>query len=150
MTEVNTKKEGVEIYELGYLLLPSIAEDDVLAVVKKMQDLVSSKGGVLIDSEDPFKQDLAYSMTKVVGASRYVVTDAYLGWMKFELPVEEAPAVKEAISKMNEVVRSILIKAPRETSFTFAAAKARLAEAEAKENGEVLEEIVSPEEVVVQ
>lgn len=158
MKENMETKEGVQVYELGYLLLPSIAEENLPAVVAKLKGAINAAGGVEIESEDPFRQDLAYSMTKVVGASRYVVKDAYIGWIKFEAEASQAPLVNDSVSKMDEVLRALLIKAPRNSEFTFAKAKALIAEKLAKAEAErraqedVSDEVVnSPaEETVVE
>jgi len=140
----------MQIYELGYLILPSIAEDATPQVVEKMNAVISKAGGKALDSETPFKYDLAYTMTKTIGASRYVVSDAYIGWLKFELEPGEVEAVKDELENMDELLRLILVKAPRETTFTFAKAKALLAEKEAALEEKDSEEVKSPVEEVIQ
>lgn len=124
----DTVKEGVQVYELGYLVLPSIAEDKLSGVVEKIKSAVSKAGGQEIDGEEPFKHPLSYTMSKTVGASRYVVNEAYIGWIKFELAPMSALEVKTAVDSIDEVLRTLLIKAPRETSFSFAKAKELIAE----------------------
>ncbi len=119
----------MQVYELSYLILPSIPEDGLSGVVDKIKDAVSKAGGSLLDEEAPIELDLAYTMTKVVGASRYVVNEAYIGWVKFEAEPAGVPELADAINSMDEVVRSLLIKAPRETQFTFAQAKEALEKA---------------------
>jgi ribosomal protein S6 len=136
MTDKDKSQEGGEVYELGYLILPSLAEENLGSVVEKLKKIIHTVGGVELESEDPMKQELAYEMTKVVGASRYVVKDAYIGWIKFEAPTSEAPKVNEAVAKLDEILRAILIKAPRETEFTFAKAKAAIDEKAAKAEAE--------------
>jgi ribosomal protein S6 len=121
-----------KVYELGYLILPSVAEDKVSTVVDKIKGIISKNSGKELEGEEPMKIDLAYTMTKTIGASRYVVNDAYLGWIKFELEPAQAVAFKSEIDQTDEILRSILIKVPRETSFSFAKAKALLAEKEAE------------------
>jgi ribosomal protein S6 len=150
MSEKNTAKKGGEVYELGYLLLPSIAEDKLSAVTDKLTNVIVSAGGTTLDAEAPFLQDLAYSMSKTVGASRYVVSDAYLGWMKFEAPAESVPTIKDAVEMMEEVLRSLLIKAPRESEFTFAKAQAALLEIEKAAKDEKNKEAEPVAEEVVQ
>jgi ribosomal protein S6 len=150
MSDKNTSKQGGEVYELGYLLLPSIAEDKVSAVTDKLKKTIVDAGGTMLDSEEPFLQDLAYSMSKTVGASRYVVSDAYLGWMKFDAPAENVPAIKDAVEMMEEVLRSLLIKAPRESEFTFAKAQAALLEIEKAAKEEKMKEAEPIAEEVVQ
>ncbi len=123
-----------QVYEIGYLLLPSLAEDKAGEVVEAIKGLVSKHGGTEIDGEAPFKQDLAYTMTKTVGASRYVVNEAYVGWLKFELEPSKALDLKLEVDNLPEVLRMLLIKAPRETTFTFAKARAKAIEKAEAEN----------------
>ena len=106
----------MQVYELGYLLLPSISEEDLPEVVGKIKSLISNE----IGSEDPIKIDLAYTMTKTVGAARYVVDDGYIGWGKFDSEPEAVALFRNKVAEMDEVLRFIIIKAPRETVFTFA------------------------------
>ncbi|MCR4279383.1 MAG: 30S ribosomal protein S6 [Candidatus Zambryskibacteria bacterium] len=158
--EISANKDtGQTVYELAYLVLPSIAEEGLGKVVESLKGIIAREGGTEIAGEDPFKQELSYTMTKTIGASRYVVNDAYLGWIKFDLPAEasakegvEHPAnkIKADVEKMDEIVRILLVKAPRETTFTFAEARKALEVEEAEEaepadvedSGEVKEAVV--------
>jgi len=124
-------KEGLTVYELSFLILPSIPEDKVVNVVDSIRKVVINEGGVEIDGEAPFKQPLSYSMSKTIGASRYVVDDAYLGWIKFEIEPAKALAVKTGIEKISEILRFLMIKTVRETTFTFAQARKAIVETEA-------------------
>ena len=126
----------MQIYELGYLILPSLAEDKALQAAEAIKSLVSANGGSVFAGENPFKIDLAYTMAKTVGASRYVVNDAYIGWTKFELEPEKLEDLRAGVDKMDEVLRFLLVKAPKETTFTFAQSRKAL---------EAVEESVSPE-----
>lgn len=121
MTTTEDHKEA-QVYELGYLILPSIAEDSLSDVVDTLKGIVKKVGGQELDSEAPMKIDLAYTMSKTVGARKYVVDDAYIGWMKFECEPSCIPQVNNAVKQLDEVLRHLLVKAPRETTFTFAAA----------------------------
>lgn len=149
MESSESKQGEVSVYEAGYLILPSIPEDKLSSVVEAVKAAFIEEGGVEIDSEDPFKQNLAYSISKTVGSSRYVINDAYLGWVKFELDKSKISAVKTSLEKMNELARFILLKAPRETLFTFAKARA-LAEAELAAEEEVSEEVGAEKEAIVE
>src|SRR5579872_5683652 len=86
-----------QIYELGYLLLPSIAEEDVSHVVDAIKGIVKKGGGVEIDAESPINIDLAYTMTKTIGARKYVVNDAYIGWTKFECEPSSIAEIERAL-----------------------------------------------------
>ncbi|OHB09654.1 MAG: hypothetical protein A3G05_00780 [Candidatus Zambryskibacteria bacterium RIFCSPLOWO2_12_FULL_45_14] len=124
----------MQVYELSYLILPSIAEDALSGVIDKIKVLISEEGGKEIDSEAPFKHPLAYEMSKTIGASRYVLKDAYLGWIKFEIEPSGISAIKSGVEKLDEVLRFLITKAPRETTFTFAKAKVAVEEASTPED----------------
>lgn len=121
-----------QTYEIGYLVLPSIPEEGLSAVSQKLTAAIEKAGGKEIDGEAPFMIDLAYSMHKTIGASKYVANEAYIGWTKFELESSQALELKSALDKVDELLRFLLIKVPRETSFTFEKAQALIAEREAK------------------
>lgn len=144
LESISSLPAGRQVYELSYLLLPSIPEENVSQVVTNIEQVIEKNGGTRIDGEAPFLRELAYEMSKVVGASRYVVKNAYIGWVKFELSLEDereahpVEAIKSEIEAMNEVLRMLLVKSERETKFTFASA--RLAK-ESPEDEEVSEEV---------
>ncbi len=129
MANTEDHKE-VQVYELGYLILPSIPEENLSDVVTRLKQVFVKAGGVEVVSEDPFKMDLAYEMSKVVGARKYVVRDAYIGWMKFEVEPGMVPGIQESVKAFEEVLRFLLIKAPRESAFTFEKARKALEEAQ--------------------
>jgi ribosomal protein S6 len=145
--------KAIGVYELGYLVLPSVPEDNLAQVVSTIVSTIEKAGGKTLDSENPFIQPLAYSMSKTVGARKYVVDEAYIGWMKFEAEPSMIEAIKLGVEKMEEVLRTLLIKAPRETTFTFAQAEeARRMKEEALSapEVEVPAEAVAPVEPVVE
>lgn len=115
------------VYEIGYLILPSIPEDRLSDITGAIRKEITKEGGVEIDAEEPFKESLAYPMSKTIGASRYVLSDAYLGWIKFEVDRAKISTIKAGVEKVEQVLRFLLVKAPRETTFTFAKAKAAAA-----------------------
>jgi ribosomal protein S6 len=129
---INLESEAVEltVYELGFLILPSIPEDKLSDVTNAIRKVITKEGGTEIDFEEPFKETLAYSMSKTIGASRYVVSDAYLGWIKFEVDRAKALTIKSGVEKIDEILRSLMIKAPRETTFIFAKARATVEDKE--------------------
>lgn len=131
----------MQIYELGYLVLPSLSEEKVGEVSVAIKKIVADHGGTEVAGEAPQKIELAYTMTKTVGASRYVVNDAYIGWFKFEMEPEQVLKVKAAVESMDEILRHLLIKAPRETGFTFAQALSKEKAAEEVDPARTEEEV---------
>ena len=127
----------VSVYEVGYLVLPSVTVDNLPQVVSNIRSIIEKAGATPLDSEDPVLEDLAYSMSKTISARKYVVDEAYIGWMKFEAESNMVEAIKLGVDKIEEILRTLLIKVPRETTFTFAGAR------EAKEASEAKEEALN-------
>jgi ribosomal protein S6 len=154
-TEDHNEKEGVRVYEIGYLVLPSVPEENLSKVVSHIDSLIEKAGGTKLDSEDPQMEELAYSMSKTISARKYVVNEAYIGWMKFEAESKAIEAIKTGVDKIEEVLRHLLIKVPRETTFTFEAARKARAEREDALRAESAPEVqddaeVKPEEKEVE
>ena len=125
MSITEDRKEAL-VYELGYLVLPSIAEDKLSDAVDAIKGILKKVGAKELDSEDPIHTDLAYTMSKTVGARKYVVDEAYIGWVKFEAEAGLIKEIDEAVKKLEEVLRFLIIKTTKETHFSFAEAiKAR-------------------------
>lgn len=143
--ENKEKVDGMTVYELSYILLPSLAEEQVPARVSSLKDLVTQAGGAVISLEDPVLIDLAYSMTKVTPTSRTKVNSGYFGWIKFELLTEEIEKLKNKLDNNAEVVRYLLIKTVKEN--TLLTGKMNLSKEEKVRRDEeisepVLEEVV--------
>lgn len=130
MSTTEDRKEA-NVYELGYLVLPSVDEDKLTDVVSNLKGIIKKAGASELDSETPMKIDLAYTMSKTIGARKYVVNEAYIGWLKFEVEPSNVPEVDKAVRALEEVLRFLLIKTPRETVFTFEGARQKLLEIEA-------------------
>jgi ribosomal protein S6 len=148
MSITEDRKEAL-VYELGYLVLPSIAEDKLPEVVDSIKGILKKAGAKELDSEDPIHTDLSYTMSKTVGARKYVVDEAYIGWVKFEGEGQMANEIAEAVKNLDEVLRHLLIKTTKETYFTFAnAIKAREEREKALEEAALeAEKGVAPEPV---
>lgn len=133
------------VYEVSYLLLPSLAEEQVPAKATALQDVLTSAGGAIISDENPILIDLAYSMTKVVGTTRHKVNSGYFGWVKFEMPKTEGvagiEAVKKSLDANPEITRYLIIKTVREN--TLLEGKMKLRKEEKRRDEEL--ENVSPE-----
>jgi len=120
----------MNVYELGYSVLPSVPGENIPQVVSNIVSIIEKAGAKTLDSENPGLEALAYSISKTVGARKYVVDEAYIGWIKFETRPNLIEEIKTGVEKMEEILRVLLIKAPRETTFTFAKARAEKADKE--------------------
>ena len=118
MEKVETleKEGGVQVYELGYHIVSTVAEENVPKEVQILKDTVLKDGGSLVAEGEPKLINLAYSMTKSVADTKKKFTSAYFGWIKFETKSELMPAIKKAVDANPNVLRYLLIKTVRENT----------------------------------
>jgi len=104
------------IYEVGYLLAPTIPEEKVADHYVGLKDLISSLGGNTIADEIPRMIPLAYTIQKVVQNVRSKYDTAYFGWNKFEMDPEKVLELKKKLDLDANFVRFLLIKTVRENT----------------------------------
>jgi ribosomal protein S6 len=113
--EVKSETQN-RVYELGYLLVGTMLEENVAAKVTAIKDLVESKGAVSISEEFPRLITLGYEMSRPIGNKKSWFNEGYFGWMKFE----GNPAMNEEISAIlkrdEDVLRFLLILTVRENT----------------------------------
>jgi ribosomal protein S6 len=114
--KTNTEGDKATVYEMSFLFLPSLAFEQVSQSVSAIKEAVSGLGGEVISYEDPILIDLAYPMTKVVGAVRHKVGTGYFGWVKFEMLSEKIGEIKKMLDTNDGVIRHLIIKTIRENT----------------------------------
>ncbi len=108
--------KDTRIYELGFLMAPTIGEEHLPAEVTALKDIVSAKGGVTIAEEFPRFIELAYRMDRTIANRKEKFTHAYFGWMKFEMSPENADALGKELADNDKLVRYTLFKTVRENT----------------------------------
>lgn len=116
--EKDNKEKGVDttVYEVSFLLLPSLASEQVPAKATEIRDMLTSVGGAVISFEEPILIDLAYPMLKVTLTSRQKVDSGYFGWIKFEIGSENVEIIKKNLDANAEIVRYLIVKTVRENT----------------------------------
>lgn len=104
------------VYELGYLLVPTLAEDEVPAVYSSLKDLVSSLNGTAVSDEMPKMIDLAYQMVKVTQNVRSKFDTAYFGWVKFEMNANKVLELKNKLDLDPNYLRFLVLKTVKENT----------------------------------
>src|SRR3989344_8957577 len=89
------ENSNFRIYELGYLLVPTIKEEDIVIGYGNLKELVSSFGGEIVSDEMPKMISLAYTMRKVVSNVRSKFNAAYFGWIKFTMNAQKILELKK-------------------------------------------------------
>lgn len=109
MTDTIQKESAVKVYEIGYLLVPSIPGEKVTEVVAHLKDVLAKKRAIMIAGEDPELRELAYDMVKKIGVVNHRFEKGYFGWMKFELSAGEIESVKKDFEMHPDMLRMLLI-----------------------------------------
>ena len=114
--EVKESGSDKQVYELGYLLVPTLGEEDFANVYGSIKDLVSSFDGEYIADEMPKMIPLAYQMVKVVSNIRNKYTDGYFGWIKFYMDKDKVGDLKKKLDFDPNVIRFLILKTVKENT----------------------------------
>ena len=112
---MSTEKD-MRVYELGFLLVPTIAEEHLSEKFQILKDLISSHGGQFISEDFPKMIPLHYEMLKVISNKNHRFSDAYFGWIKFDMEPEHVLLLDEEVKRSLDVIRFLLIKTVRENT----------------------------------
>ena len=123
-------KKGV--YEIGFLLIPTIAEENVPADFQNIKSLVEKNGGVFLGEDFPKLRPLAYQMTVSAESKKTKFDQAYFGWVKFEIDTVHIPTIKAELDRNNHILRSLLVSTVRENTLSGPKMSFRLNPDEAK------------------
>ena len=111
-----TAGEKLTVYEVGYLLLSTIAEEQVEGIVAKIKGILADTEAVIIEEGAPTMRALAYTMDKVIETKRFKFDHAYFGWVKFEGESKNIAAIKKSVESLPEILRALFIKTVRENT----------------------------------
>ena len=116
---VSEEKEArVSVYEVGYLLVPSIPEENLGGEVTALKDLFLENGAVFISDEYPKLIELAYEMSRSINNKKQKFSYGYFGWVKFECSTEQAKVLKNVLDKNEKLIRFLFIKTVRESTMS--------------------------------
>ena len=104
------------IYEIGYHLLPTVDETDVLTQSSNIKSIIEESGGAIISEDMPKILPLAYDISKEIGSKKQKFSKAYFGWIKFEVESLKIANIKNKIENISNVLRFLIIKTVRENT----------------------------------
>jgi len=110
------KAKDVMVYEVGYLLVPTLSEDEVPGIYGNLKELIASFGGEVTSDEMPRMINLAYTMAKVVSNVRSKYDAAYFGWIKFDMDTQKLLEFKKKLDLDSNVLRFLIIKTVKENN----------------------------------
>mgnify|MGYP001610340382 FL=1 len=102
------------IYEVGYHIIPTVAEENLEKVVGGIRAVIEKAGGSFIAEGAPTLTKLAYPMEAREGDRRVSHDRGYFGWVKFEAPVAVADMLEEMLKADANILRSIVFRTVRE------------------------------------
>lgn len=112
------REDRLQVYEIGYLIASSVAEENIPAEADKVKKIVTDAGASVIAEEMPHKETLAYTIRrKMVSGSYEKYDEAYFGWVKFELASTKVEAMKKAVEIVPSVLRMLLTTTVRENTY---------------------------------
>ncbi len=118
--EKNDEEQEIRlgVYEVGYLMVPTIAEESLGEEVTSFKDMFIEKGAVFISDEYPKLMELAYEMTRSILNKKQKFSYGYFGWVKFECTTSIAKEIKDLLDKNEKLVRYLMIKTVRENTMS--------------------------------
>lgn len=123
--EVVAKDDNLEsvdskssIYEVGYIMIPSIPEENLGAEVTSFKDFLGEKGATFVSDEYPKMLELAYEMSRSIANKKQKFSYGYFGWVKFECTTVSAKIIKDYLDKNEKLVRYLMIKTVRESTMS--------------------------------
>ena len=97
------------LYEVGYHILPTVAEEDIPGQTTVLRNAIESRGGNVVADGMPVMMTLAYPLARVIANKRKIYSTAYFGWMKFEMTPDQAESLKKDLDANENILRFLLI-----------------------------------------
>jgi ribosomal protein S6 len=149
---VEEKESGrMSIYEVGYIMVPTIVEENLGGEVTMFKDVFTEHGATFISDEYPKMIELAYEMSRSIANKKQKFSYGYFGWVKFECTTDQAKVIKDLLDKNEKLVRYLMIKTVRESTMSSKrpygkpeGAKRR-STPRAEETGPINEEVIDKE-----
>jgi len=111
--EIIENDSKISIYEVGYIMLPSIPEENLGGEVTSFKDSLAEMGVTFISDEYPKMMELAYEMSRSIANKKQKFSYGYFGWVKFECTTDNARIIKDYLDKNEKLVRYLMIKTVR-------------------------------------
>lgn len=111
MAEKQTETDSERaLYDLGFHLVESLAEDAVEAEVKKLHALVEKADGKILKERMPVRIPLAYTISRMTKGKREDFTSAYFGTVIFDGSRGSIHKLEKALAAEAAVLRYLLVE----------------------------------------
>ena len=109
-----TAERDAKVYEIGYLIVPSVPEEGVAGQISAIKDILAKHKAEIIADESAALRPLAYTMVKKIGTTNRRFDSAYFGWIKFEAAPVEVRLIEKEVKEVDSILRLLLINTVRE------------------------------------
>jgi len=106
------------VYELGYLLVPTLTDKEVSDTVALLEKAISDNGGSVTTKGDVHFIDLAYEMVKKIKSKNNKFDQAHFGWTKFTADADTSAKLEKTIKGIDDVLRVIVLKTVEDDAVT--------------------------------
>jgi len=107
---VNTDtNENSNVYEVGYLLAPTLPEDEVADTESALHEQITAAGGSIVAHETPEMRELSYEIEIKDESGTQAFDHGQFGWVQFSLNSVDLDDVESAFIKDDEVIRHLLV-----------------------------------------
>lgn len=144
--ETNTT-ENAKLYELGFHINPTFAEEKANAVFSQIKDVITSNKGEVVKEGALKNIKFAYTIVKKIDGANQRFTNGYFGWVKFNAESDVIAKIKKAVDADASIIRYIMVKTVDDFEHSTEKLAAEIVETESEEAVEdVVEADVKSEE----
>lgn len=117
MDEVlKVEKSENGVYELGFILVPSITEEKLPEIFGNLKAIMQDMGAMIFAEESPKMMTLSYTMEKTINNKIERFKEGWFGWVKFELASGDVAKLDAKMRLREDVIRHILISTVHENT----------------------------------
>lgn len=134
MSKKETKTtENAKLYELGFHINPTLAEEKANAVFSQIKDVITSNKGEVVKEGALKNIKFAYTIIKKVEGVNERFTNGYFGWVKFNAESDVIAKIKKAVDNEVSIIRYIMVKTVDDFEHSTEKLAAEIAETESEE-----------------
>jgi ribosomal protein S6 len=106
--ETDIDRDATRIYEVGYHIIPTVAEENIESIVSEIRSVIEKAGGSFIAEGAPSLIKLAYSMGAKESGRNVEHDRGYFGWIKFEASTASPQVLEEGLKSNPNILRFIV------------------------------------------
>lgn len=130
----------MKLYEITYIALPDLSEEEIKSINEKIKDLIVKESGAITQESIPQKMSLGYSLNGK--------NEGILNVFSFTIDPEKISIIENSLKEENKIIRFAILKKKIEATFRkpprkrIEKPKPELTKIELKELDQKIEEIL--------